>query len=380
MPIHSKLPDVGTSIFAVMSGLARETGAINLSQGFPNFDCPKPLKDLVYKHMIAGDNQYAPMPGVPALRQSLAQKYRRLHGCDIDPDTEITITAGATQALFTAITALVDRGQEVIIFEPAYDSYVPSIRLCGATPIPYKMQPPEYKIDWERVESMITPKTKMIIINTPHNPSGQVLLEEDLLALQGIALRHDLIFMFDEVYEHLIFDGIPHFSALRYPELYRKSVVVYSFGKTYHNTGWKMGYTIAPEELTREIRKVHQFNVFSVNTPIQHALADYVNNEAWYSALPGFYQEKRDLFVDILRQTRFEPVDCKGTYFQLASYRTISEEDDLSFAKRITREYGVACIPVSAFYVDKSDFKVVRFCFAKTPDVLEAAGERLIKI
>ncbi len=380
MTIPSKLPGVGTSIFAVMSGLARETGAINLSQGFPNFDCPEALKALVYEQMQQGRNQYAPMPGIASLRAALAKKYLKSHGCEIDPEEEITITAGATQALFTAITALVDKGDEVIIFEPAYDSYVPSIQLCGARAVPYKMTPPEYGIDWERVEQMITPRTKMMILNTPHNPSGQVLLEPDMEALKGIASRHDILFMFDEVYEHLIFDGITHYSALKYPELYARSVVVYSFGKTYHNTGWKMGYTIAPGYLTREIRKVHQFNVFSVNTPVQHALAAYLENEEWYLSLPGFYQEKRDLFEDILRQTRFDPVPCKGTYFQLASYARISDEGDLNFAKRLTREYGVACIPVSAFYIDKSDYKVVRFCFAKTPDVLEAAGARLMRV
>ncbi len=377
MALTSKLPNSGTSIFAVMSGLARETGAINLSQGFPNFDCPEELKQLVYHYMQKGHNQYAPMPGIPLLRERLMEKYHSLYGCGLDPVEEITITAGATQAIFTSIMAFVHPGDEVIIFEPAYDSYVPAIRLCGATPVAYKMAPPKYNIDWEEVRRLITPKTRLMIINTPHNPSGQVLTEEDLGQLRTIARANDLLFIFDEVYEHLIYDDIPHYSALRYSDLYSKSIVIYSFGKTYHNTGWKMGYAIAPPKLTKEIRKVHQFNVFSVNTPTQFALADYLLNEDWYRDLPSFYQEKRDAFVDILSHTRFTPIPCQGTYFQLASYAAISDEGDLAFAERITREFGVACIPVSAFYMDKSDYKVVRFCFAKTRDVLEAAGERL---
>ena len=380
MPLTPKLPDVGTSIFAVMSGLAHECDAINLSQGFPSFDCAEGLKEKVFHHMKRGKNQYAPMPGIRPLRAAISDKVSRLYNRSLDMDEEITITAGATQALYVAITAIVDPGDEVIIFEPAYDSYGPAIRLSAGIPVPYEMSPPDYTIDWERVRSMIHSRTKLLFINTPHNPSGKVLYEADMKAIQAIIRDFDVYFIFDEVYEHLIFDDLTHQSALLYDDIYRRSMVIYSFGKTYHNTGWKMGYCIAPEFLTNAFRKIHQFNVFSVNTPIQYALADYMQNEETYLSLPDFYEKKRNFMEDIIRQTRFTPIKCHGTYFQLASYAEISDEPDLDFAQRITKEYGVASIPASPFYSKRTDFKVVRFCFAKSEEIMNAAGEQLIKI
>lgn len=380
MHITSKLPHVGTTIFTVMSGLANQHGAINLSQGFPNFDPSERLQRLVFEHIQRGDNQYAPMPGVPLLRERIAEKMQRLYGQPLNPDTEVTVTAGGTQAIFCAIAAFVHPGDEVILIEPCYDSYRPSVETVGGTAVPCSLSAPDYRIDWAAVGRLITPRTRMICINTPNNPTGTLLREADMLALSNLLRNTDVLVLSDEVYEHLIYDGEPHASALRYPDLYARSLCIYSFGKTYHNTGWKTGYCIAPPELTREFRKVHQFNVFSGNHPMQAAFADFMADPAEYAGLPAFYQRKRDVFQQAMAATRFRPVPCAGTYFQLYDYSAISDEPDLDFCKRLTIEFGVAAIPVSSFFSDKRDDKVIRFCFAKTEDLLEAAGEQLARV
>ena len=374
---ESKLPDVGTSIFTIMSTHANKHGAINLAQGFPNFDIDPELIDLVFQYMKKGHNQYAPMQGVRSLRQSIASKVDHFYGISVDVDDEITVTAGATQALFTAISAFCRKGDEVIIFEPAYDSYAPGIRLNGAIPVPYTMKAPDFSIDWGEVAKLISPKTRMIIINSPHNPSGTLLSSEDMAQLANLIRGTDIVLLSDEVYEHLTFDGEKHESVLLYPELYERSLVVFSFGKTLHNTGWKMGYAIGPPGLTKELRKVHQFNVFSVNTPIQHAVADYLLKFERFESLAGFFEEKRDLLSAFLDKTEFELIPCKGTYFLIADYSKISSENDLEFAKAMTVQMGVATIPLSPFYTIKPDQRIVRFCFAKTREMLEDAGNKL---
>ena len=380
MTITSKLPNVGTTIFTVMSGLATQHGAINLSQGFPNFNPSERLQRLVFEHMQRGDNQYAPMPGVPLLRERIAEKMTRLYGQPLNPDTEITVTAGGTQAIFCAIAAFVQPGDEVILIEPCYDSYRPSVETVGGRVVAYALSAPDYRIDWAAVGRLITSRTRMICINTPNNPTGTLLREADMLVLSNLLKNTDVLVLSDEVYEHLIFDGEPHASALRYPDLYARSLCIYSFGKTYHNTGWKTGYCIAPPELTREFRKVHQFNVFSGNHPMQAAFADFMADPSEYTGLPEFYQKKRDAFQQAMAGTRFRPIHCSGTYFQLYDYSAISDEPDLDFCKRLTIEFGVAAIPVSSFFSDKRDDKVIRFCFAKTEDLLEQAGEKLREV
>jgi methionine aminotransferase len=380
MHITSKLPNVGTTIFTVMSALANQHGAINLSQGFPNFDCPEELKDLVNKYLREGKNQYVPMAGLPALRERLAQKIQSMYGYTVNPDTEITVTAGATQALFTAIMAFVQAGEEVIVIEPAYDSYVPGIELAGGIPVPYNLSAPDYQIDWDKMKALITPKTRMIIINTPHNPVGKTLKREDILALQALTEGTEILVLSDEVYEHLIYDGAEHQSVLRFPDLMKRSMAVYSFGKTFHSTGWKIGYIVGPDHLMGEFRKVHQFNVFCVNSFIQFALADYLEDPATYLGLPNFYQQKRDFFQQTMAGSSLKPFRSEGTYFQLFDYSAISNEPDTEFAKRMTTEFGVAAIPVSVFYSNKQDDGVIRLCFAKTEEVLEQAGELLRKI
>jgi methionine transaminase len=377
MQIHSKLPQVGTTIFTVMSALANEYGAINLSQGFPNFDCPEALKERVAFHMQNGKNQYVPMAGVPVLREQLAQKMEKLYGQALHPDATITITAGATQALFTAIAAFIRPGDEVILIEPAYDSYRPSIEVVGGVSVVYELQGPEYRINWDDFRQLVSLRTKMIIINTPHNPIGKVLLENDLLQLQQLTRDSDIIVLSDEVYEHLIFDGRVHQSVLRYPELFQRSLIVYSFGKTLHSTGWKVGYCIAPEVLMKEFRKVHQFNVFCVNSFVQYGIADFLSDESFYLGLGDFYQQKRDFFQQAMAGSRLRALESEGTYFQLFDYSAISEEGDVAFAKRMTMEYGVAAIPVSVFYSSGRDERVVRLCFAKTEGVLGEAGGKL---
>jgi methionine transaminase len=380
MQIESKLPNVGTTIFTVMSGLATQVGAINLSQGFPNYNPSPRLQRLVMDHMERGDNQYAPMPGIPLLRERIAGKMEQMYGVKVDPDTEITVTAGGTQAIFCSIAAFVRPGDEVILLEPCYDSYRPSVETVGGIPVIHSLHAPDYQVDWVAVQQLITPRTRMLCINTPQNPTGTILTDADMLAIQDMLRGTNVLLMSDEVYEHLIFDGEQHASVLRYPELYERSLAIYSFGKTYHNTGWKTGYCIAPPLLTREFRKVHQFNVFSGNHPMQAAFADFMADPSEYLGLPDFYQQKRDFFLQAMSATRFKPLICKGTYFQLFDYSHLSDEADLDFCKRLTTEYGVAAIPVSSFYSDGRDDKVIRLCFAKTEDVLERAGKALEKV
>ena len=377
---NSKLPHTGTSIFTIMSGLANACGAINLSQGFPNFKTSERFMQLVNENMLKGNNQYAPMQGVLELRQQIAQKINQLYAKVVDPVSEITITAGATQALFTAISAFVHAGDEVIVIEPAYDSYVPSILLSGGVPVVYELASPEYTIDWDAFAALITPKTKMIIINTPNNPTGKTLKKSDLQQLDTLMLNKNILLLSDEVYEHLIFDGQQHESVLKYPNLYAKSLLVYSFGKTFHNTGWKIGYCVGPPELMSEFRKVHQFNVFSVNTPIQYALSTFLETPEEYLSLNAFYQQKRDYFLSLTKESRLVPIACEGTYFQLFKYDAVSSLPDLEFAQYLTKEKGVAGIPVSAFFSSKKDEKVLRFCFAKSEETLERAGELIRKL
>lgn len=375
--VVSRLPTVGTTIFTTMSRLAQECGAINLSQGFPDFNAEDVLFERVAHWMRAGHNQYAPMAGVPALRGAIAAKVRALYGADYDPELEITVTAGATQALFTAVAALVHPGDEVIVFEPVYDSYVPAIELAGGVVRRARLAAPDYRPDWAAVRALVSPRTRMIMINTPHNPSGTVWLADDLRELAAITAGTGIIVVADEVYEHIVFDGLRHESVARYPDLAQRSVVVSSFGKTYHVTGWKVGYVLAPRELMAEFRKVHQFNVFTVNTPVQLALADYVADSSRYLELAAFYQAKRDTFRAGLARTGFELLPCTGTYFQTVRYGAISDAPDTGFVDWLTREVGVAAIPLSAFFGDGHDEKVIRFCFAKRDETLAAAFERL---
>ncbi|MEQ8706692.1 MAG: methionine aminotransferase [Phaeodactylibacter sp.] len=380
MQIFSKLPNVGTTIFSVMSALANEHGAINLSQGFPNFQSPQRLTDLVCHYLQAGYNQYAPMPGLPALREAIAQKAGQMYGATVDPGTEITVTAGATQAIYCTIAAFVRPGDEVILLEPAYDCYRPAVEVNGGIPVIYELKAPDYKVNWDHVEALLTPATRMIIINTPHNPTGSTLKTTDMLALQQLTFGTDILVLSDEVYEHLIYDDAAHQSVLRFPELRSRSLAAYSFGKTFHNTGWKIGYTIAPPDLTAEFRKVHQYNTFAVHRPTQHALADYLADSSTYESLPAFYQQKRDLLLEVMQGSRFRPLPCKGTYFCNFDYSAISDEPDRVFARRLITEYGVAAIPVSAFYTSGRDEHIIRLCFAKTEATLQAAGERLRKV
>ena len=377
MLVTSRLPDVGTSIFSVMSKMALEHGAINLSQGFPDFAIDRTIIDLVHRFMIEGNNQYAPMPGVPALRQIISEVAHDTYGRRIDPELEITITAGATEGLFAAIAAFVNAGDEVILFDPSYDSYDPAIRLNGGVPVAINLRFPDFNIDWDEVRKKITNRTRMIIVNTPHNPSGAVLREEDLNELEAIALKHDLIVLSDEVYERLIYDGIKHQSVLTRPGLASQSIAVFSYGKTFHATGWKAGYTIAPEHFTREIRKTHQFIVFAVNTPVQLALAEYMKTPDHYQHLGSFYQQKRDFFLKQIEGSSFEPLKCQGSYFQVMSYRHISNKPDVEMAEELTKKFKVAAIPVSVFHKDRTDNRLLRFCFAKKEETLARAGEIL---
>ena len=378
--VSSKLPQVPISIFSVMSKMAADHDAINLSQGFPDFPVSSELIELVSKYMREGKNQYAPMPGLPALREVISKKVSSLYNCEYNPESEITITSGATQALFTAIMALVKEGDEVIVFTPAYDSYAPSIELAGGKAVYIQLQTPDYSVDWEQVKKMINSKTKMMIINSPHNPTGAILNKNDIEQLEKITLGNDIIILSDEVYEHIVFDGQKHESLSAYPNLAAKSVIVASFGKTFHATGWKMGYCLAPENLMSEFRKIHQFNVFSSNTPIQFALAEYLKNEDNYLKLGEYYQKKRDLFLSAIEGSRFTPVPCNGTYFQLLNYKQISTESDVKMAEILTKEHKVASIPVSVFYNNPLDEKVLRFCFAKEDETIEKAAEILRSI
>ena len=380
MEIQSRLPDVGTSIFAVMSGMANEYGAINLSQGFPDFNIDPKIIELVHQHMMSGSNQYAPMPGLPMLRNIIGDVIFNTYQHRVNPETDITVTAGATQAIFAIVSAFINPGDEVIVFDPAYDSYNPAIRLNGGVPVHINLNYPDFSIDWDFVRTKISSRTKMIMINTPHNPCGTVLREHDLKSLEKIALEFNLLVLSDEVYERLIFDQLEHQSALRFPALSAQTLAVFSFGKTFHATGWKVGYVVAPHYLTRELRKVHQFMVFSVNTPLQHAFAEYMKNPDHYLPLGKFYQRKRDFFLEQIKGSSFVPLPCRGSYFQLLSYKDISTKTDLAMAEELTKKFKIASIPISAFYQDKSDHQVLRFCFAKKEETLETAGEILRKI
>jgi methionine aminotransferase len=378
--LSSKLPKVGTTIFTVMSRLAQEQGAYNLSQGFPDFPVDPVLIDLVHHHMRLGRNQYPPMAGITELRELIAQKMERLYGCAYHPEYEITITAGGTQAIFTAIQATINEGDEVILFTPAYDCYAPAIELAGGKPVYVQLKSSDYSIDWKQVKKVVTRHTKMIMINTPHNPSGAVLKESDVQELIKLTKDNDIIILSDEVYEHIIFDGEPHRSLAKYPELAKRSFIVYSFGKTFHVTGWKTGYVVGPEKLMTEFRKVHQFNVFTANAPIQYALADYMKNDEHYMRVAEFYQSKRDLFLSAVKASRFKIKPSKGTYFQLLDYSKISKEEDTELAKRLTIDYKVASIPVSVFYHNPIQNNVLRFCFAKEDDTLKRAGDIICTI
>ena len=373
----SKLPAVGTSIFTVMSHLAQTHGAINLSQGFPDFDCPTELAELVCKYTRDGYNQYAPMAGVLKLRENISRKTNLLYGVNPDPATEITVTSGATEALFAAIASVVRPGDEVIVIEPAYDSYVQAILLNGGKPVMVPLTFPDLKIDWDLVKRRINTKTRLIILNSPHNPTGATLTDTDLTQLTHIVSPTDIFLIGDEVYEHMVYDGQPHQSLLRRPELANRSFVISSFGKTYHATGWKVGYCIAPPALTQEFRKIHQYLTFSTITPVQYALADYLENTNHYLSLPDFYEQKRNLFCTLMASSRFKIMPSAGTYFQLAYYGAITSEPDQVFAQRLTTEIGVAAIPVSVFYHNQQDHQVLRFCFAKNEAILRRAAEKL---
>ncbi|RZJ64812.1 MAG: aminotransferase class I/II-fold pyridoxal phosphate-dependent enzyme [Flavobacterium sp.] len=380
MILNSKLPTVGTTIFSVMSNLAQTHNAINLSQGFPDYSPDPQLLNFVSNALKDGHNQYAPMAGLPALRNLITDKTEKFYDAKYAPETEITITAGGTQAIFTALAAVINPGDEVIIFEPAYDCYSPTVKLLGGLVKPFELHAPDYKIDWEMVKKMFSANTKMIILNTPHNPTGCVLSKTDMEALIKLTKDTDVLILSDEVYEHIIFDGEEHQSVAKYPELQERSFIIASFGKLLHSTGWKIGYCLAPAKLTAEFRKIHQFNVFSVNTPMQVGIYNYLKQSDVYNELSVFFQEKRNYFQQLLKETKFKLLPCKGSYFQCVSYEQITEENDLEFAKRLVIENGVASIPVSAFYTRPNNDNILRFCFAKENSTLEQAVERLIKL
>ncbi|WP_437334812.1 methionine aminotransferase [Sorangium sp. So ce394] len=378
--LPSKLPSTGVSIFTEMTRLANEHGAINLSQGFPDFDCAPELVEAVARHMRAGHNQYAPMQGVLALREALAMKIERLYGRRYDPATEITVTSGATEGIFSTITAFVRPGDEVILFQPCYDSYAPAVQLNGGTPVFVTLRFPEYRVDWDEVRRALTPRTRLLLINSPHNPTGTALSADDMRELAKVVDGRDVLVVGDEVYEHILFDGRRHESLARYPELSDRSVVISSFGKTYHTTGWKVGYCAAPRPLSAEIQRVHQFVTFAVNAAIQHAYAEVVTRDPLAADLAAFYQAKRDRFLRLIEGSRFRPLPCEGTYFQVLDYSAITAERDADFALRLIREHGVASIPISPFLSGVGPGPVLRFCFAKRDETLERAAERLRRV
>lgn len=380
MLIQSKLPNVGTTIFTVMSALATEYNAVNLGQGFPDYEMSEELISLVSDAMKKGFNQYVPMQGYMPLREALSEKIQFLYTTNVNPDTQITVTPGGTYAIYTALTTVLQPGDEVIIFEPGYDSYIPNVEVNGAVPVLIDLQFPGYKIDWNKVRQKISPRTKMIMLNSPHNPTGSVLSADDMNELRSIVKDKNIFICSDEVYEHLIFDGIQHQSILRYPDLLEKSFVCFSFGKVFHCTGWKLGYCVSSSELTKEFRKVHQFNCFSCNSPMQVALAKFLSDKNSYLPLSAFMQRKRDHFINLMRSTKFKLMNSSGSYFICGTYDNISDEGDKDFSIRITKEYGVTTIPVSVFYRAGTDNKVVRFCFSKKEETLEAAVERLAMI
>ena len=378
--IASKLPKHGTTIFSVMSAMAREENAINMAQGFPDFNCSPKLIELVTKAMNNQHNQYAPMQGIPALREKIAEKTFELYSAQYDVDSEITITPGATLGLWAAITAVIKEGDEVIVIEPAYDSYLPAILINGGRPVFTSLKYPEYRVDWDEVRKLITFKTRMIIINTPHNPTGTVLNAADMEKLQKILEGTDIIVLSDEVYEHIIFDGLEHQSVARYPKLAERSFIISSFGKTFHTTGWKLGYCLAPANLMAQFRKIYQYMAFSTNTPMQYAIAEFLEDKEEWKQLALFYAQKRDHFATMIRGRKFKLMPCNGSYFQLLGYDKISKEGDVEFAERLTREHKIASIPVSVFSINGEDNNVLRFCFAKSEDTLEKAAEILCKI
>ncbi|WP_296316342.1 methionine aminotransferase [Winogradskyella sp. UBA3174] len=380
MQHQSKLPNVGTTIFTVMSALANEHKALNLSQGFPNYPSSQKLNDFVSRAMNNGYNQYAPMAGNLDLRLAISNKYQLLYKSTYHTEKEITVTAGATQAIYTIISAFIRQNDEVIIFKPAYDCYEPSVKVNGGTVIPIQLSAPDYKVEWEDVASKITPKTKMIIINSPHNPSGTIWSKDAMLQLQKITKDTNIIVLSDEVYEHIVFDGEQHQSACLFEDLKQRSFITASFGKTFHNTGWKIGYCCAPEHLMSEFRKVHQFNVFSVHHPSQKGIADYMQDAETYLSLNSFFQQKRDLFLSLISESRFKFKPSQGSYFQVLDYTAITDEYDVDFAKRLTKEFGIASIPLSVFNKKGKDDNVLRFCFAKTDETLVKAAEILCKI
>lgn len=379
--MQSKLPNVGTTIFTVMSKMAQDHGAINLSQGFPDFDCPPRLRELVAVHLNDRKNQYPPMAGIPSLREQIALKVRDYYGYDADPETEVTVTSGATEALFDAVQAVVSAGDEVIVFDPAYDSYDPAILLAGGKTIHVPLSLPDYAMDWDRLEQAINSRTRLIIINSPHNPCGSVLSKDDFDRLAALIRGHDILVLSDEVYEHMVYDGEKHESILAHSELREKSFAVFSFGKTYHATGWKLAYCVAPESLTTEFRKVHQFVTFTTSSFVQYAIADFMAECPEHAReLPAFYQQKRNTFCKLITPSRFTFTPSKGTYFQLVDYSEISDKDDVEFAIYLTQEKGVAAIPLAQFYAEPPATKIIRFCFCKDDSTLEKAAEILCKL
>ena len=380
MTLPSRLPDVGTTIFTVMSRLAADLGAINLSQGFPDFDCDPELVEAVARHMRSGRNQYAPMQGVLPLREAIATKYEALYGRRYDPESDVTVTSGGTEAIFAAVAAVVHPGDEVIMLEPCYDSYVPAAVLNGGVPKIVSMKPRTYEIDWDAVRKAVTSRTRLLMINSPHNPTGAVITSADIRALQSLVHDTGIYIVSDEVYEHIIFDGIRHESLSRYEDLAAHTFVIGSFGKTFHTTGWKIGYAVAPAALTTEFRKVHQFVTFSTITPVQYGIADFLADHGRLTDLAPFYQRKRDLFLDLMKESRFKPLRCSGSYFQLMDYSAITDEADAEFAIRLTKEHGVASIPTSPFLYHQVAPKILRFCFAKKDETLERAAERLRQV
>jgi methionine aminotransferase len=378
--MQSKLPNIGTSIFTVMSQLAAKHNAINLGQGFPDFPMSAELIECVNKAMQSGGNQYAHTNGVPLLRERLAEKIKYLYDVNINPETNITITPGGTYSIFCAFSTIIQPGDEVIIFEPAYDSYIPNIVFNGGIVVPIELEFPDYSIPWDKVKAAITPKTKAILVNTPHNPTGRVFTKDDILILQEIVLSNNLYLISDEVYEHLIYDNKQHETVMKYPDLFARTFVCFSFGKTYHCTGWKLGYCIAPENIMKEYRKVHQFNAFGCDTPKQIGIAEYMTNKEAYLSIGAMYQEKRDYLRGLLDNTKFVRLPSSGSYFESYRYDTISDEPDTVFAERLVREFGIAIVPMSAFYQKSTDHKVIRLCFAKVKETLDAAAACLQKV
>jgi len=380
-PFKTKLPGIGTTIFTIMSALAKEHNAINLSQGFPDFDCDPRLPELVHKHMLSGLNQYPPMRGVQSLLEGIAAKYNALHGIAVSPESEVTVTSGAVEGVFSAVAAIVHAGDEVIIIEPAFDLYIPATLINGGIPVVYTLKSPDFEIDWQAIRKLVTDRTKLIIVNTPHNPIGKVMTRRDFLELEQLVQETGIYVISDEVYEHLVYDQREHVSLLQFPGLYERGFAIFSFGKTYHITGWRVGYCIAPRDLTDEFRKVHQFTVFTVSTPLQHALSDYMRDSSKYLELGKFFEQKRDLLQNALQESRLKPLKSEGSYFQIYDYSEISNSQDMEFVRKLTLEHGVASIPMSVFYTNPDpQERLLRLCFAKKDETLRIAAQRLCNI